>query len=456
MLDVTKTADDTAGDSYTEEDVRRLLRSLRRPDLAAANPLGRHLCEVFGTTSALQAVRLLVDITFSGQGHAGARLADLIRKGDIDGRLSHAGIAAEMGLSLRQFFRHRARAVALLTSRVQTLVDGSLSSFHCLEMLADMVATTNAASAAAIYELLSGAEENEQLVHRMRLQVDAGFDIPDAWVNETPEPWKIIAQLLQVRSLVVNGSTSQAQAKLRKLRERLTEPQILSKEIQTAMLTTDAIRARQRHDPAKLQAVAKRLFETGASDHETAIAALLLEAEGALRAGDTNLAESLAREIRRMARASRDIRAAGRVTLLCANIALAANSLNEADELATGAFYALQQQPLDASLCQMTIGRTRLPLGKRWQLLPDVVLRPETAWDRIGLQIIGARYMLRDAKFDEAEELVQRLFDLARANRYDGLAAHALATLAACHGAVRNERAEQDAYVEAWRFYARC
>jgi hypothetical protein len=133
--------------------------------------------------------------------------------------------------------------------------------------------------------------------------------------------------------------------------------------------------------------------------------------------------------------------------LLCGDLAAA-------DELATGAFFALKEQRADAAFCQMTIGRARLPLGKRWTIPAENSMRPQRAWDRLGLEIIDARYLIRDAKFDAACDVAQSVYESSEAQGYGGLAAHAVATIAACNGLRGDDAAEQRAYVQAWSLIA--
>jgi hypothetical protein len=182
---------------------------------------------------------------------------------------------------------------------------------------------------------------------------------------------------------------------------------------------------------------------------------LLVEAEGCVRLGMLAQAQEIMRHIHRVARTNRDVRAMALLTLLSANVALMNGDLSTADELATGAFFALQEQRPDAALCQMTIGRARLPLGKKWSVLPDFVMRPESAWDRLGLEIIEARYCLRDAKFENAAHIAARVLNRSMSSGFYGLGAHAAATIAACAGLRGDDGEEQRRYRQAWRLIAK-
>src|SRR5437660_9238975 len=125
-MNLSRVKEPHVSESWSEREVRRLLNSLRRPELLADDSLAQMLCRVTGTQTAFEAVRVLADAAFRGQGATGRRLAILINLCDLEGRLSHSGVAAEMGLSMRQFFRYRARAVQLLAHEIRRRLGGDV------------------------------------------------------------------------------------------------------------------------------------------------------------------------------------------------------------------------------------------------------------------------------------------------------------------------------------------
>ena len=110
---------------WSEHGVRRLLNVLRRPELAPNDPTAKLVCELTDSRTPHEAVRKLVERAFSGCGHTGVRLAQLVVRCDLDGTLSHEGVAAELGLSPRQFYRYRTRAVQMLAAEIRRLVTGA-------------------------------------------------------------------------------------------------------------------------------------------------------------------------------------------------------------------------------------------------------------------------------------------------------------------------------------------
>jgi hypothetical protein len=112
----------TDTDMPSEQDVRRLLNTLRRPEAVLRDPLGRLVCELTNSRTAHEAVRKLVERAFFNRGHYSMRLAQLVVRCDLDGTLSHEGVAAEMGVSPRQFYRYRTSAVQVLAYEINSLL----------------------------------------------------------------------------------------------------------------------------------------------------------------------------------------------------------------------------------------------------------------------------------------------------------------------------------------------
>jgi hypothetical protein len=102
--------------------VRKTLRLLRKPPLLAKDPLARQLRDSLQTESCRDALLTLIDRAFSDDPSA-ARLRDLVLRCDVYGQKARAA-AAEMHLSVRQFFRWRAEAIEVLAASLEDLDDG--------------------------------------------------------------------------------------------------------------------------------------------------------------------------------------------------------------------------------------------------------------------------------------------------------------------------------------------
>ncbi|HXW51969.1 MAG TPA: hypothetical protein VEJ41_08265 [Candidatus Acidoferrales bacterium] len=108
--------------------VRKALRLLRRPSQLARDPLAQRLRDAFGTSTCREALLLFIDRAFADD-PAGERLRDLLVRCDVQGQKARAA-AAEMHLSVRQFFRWRAAAIEALAVTLQDIAAGPAQAGH--------------------------------------------------------------------------------------------------------------------------------------------------------------------------------------------------------------------------------------------------------------------------------------------------------------------------------------
>jgi tetratricopeptide (TPR) repeat protein len=92
-----------------DADLRRLLRSLHDPRALRRNPLARVLATPGDDVRFAETVRALVRAAMP----AGSRAAVIVERCDIEG-LPHKLVAAQLGLSMRHFYRERARSRRIL------------------------------------------------------------------------------------------------------------------------------------------------------------------------------------------------------------------------------------------------------------------------------------------------------------------------------------------------------
>ncbi|HKW45034.1 MAG TPA: hypothetical protein VJN22_05195 [Candidatus Eremiobacteraceae bacterium] len=103
-----------------QDDVRHVLRLLRRPHELTTSTIAMVVCESVGVEDPVEAVESLLRQIFNLRTQTGRRLYDSIRLCDVDG-LAAKEVANVMGLSLRQFFRYRREAVNALADKIKRL-----------------------------------------------------------------------------------------------------------------------------------------------------------------------------------------------------------------------------------------------------------------------------------------------------------------------------------------------
>jgi hypothetical protein len=127
-------------------------------------------------------------------------------------------------------------------------------------------------------------------------------------------------------------------------------------------------------------------------------------------------------------------------TLLRAEVALQRGEDASAERLALGAYLVLKGRHHAAYRCQVTIARARLRLDEPWSPPSDVGRLPDSAWDRVALDIEHARHMLAIGQRVRAREAATNALLRSEAAGYAGLAARSAATIGATYPQATTER----------------
>lgn len=109
--------------SWPHEEVRQMLRLVRRPYRLRRNALARQLRHAFAATSETDAVARLIRMTFSGTPGDTAALKALIVSG-YEGKTAKEA-AEELHVSVRQYFRYRSEAVDALAETISLALECS-------------------------------------------------------------------------------------------------------------------------------------------------------------------------------------------------------------------------------------------------------------------------------------------------------------------------------------------
>ena len=109
------------GYTWSHHEIRRLLMNLSRPRALDRDPVALSLQRALGSSSPRSAVADVVERTFSESETAARLERTVIEQCDLQGRGTRE-VARELHLSLRQFFRYRARAMAAIAATLSRLL----------------------------------------------------------------------------------------------------------------------------------------------------------------------------------------------------------------------------------------------------------------------------------------------------------------------------------------------
>ena len=428
-------------ESWSEREVRRLLNSLRRPELLADDSLAQMLCRVTGTQTAFEAVRVLADAAFRGQGATGRRLATLITLCDLEGRLSHSGVAAEMGLSMRQFFRYRARAVQLLAHEIRKRLGGDVVLQPSLGALADVVKAIDPVAARELRTLDAAGGESEMI--RADLEVRLGMLLPSG-MSLTPAAERAVGVLQKL----IEGETDSARTELAHLKRETGVQE--DDAVQALLALVEAEDAQDRGDLRALQLCAERVRATFAHHNGASHLAYRYELEALVKNGDVAQAREVLQHLWRIARDERDTYALGLLTLVEARLSFIAGEYERAEDWAYAASIALQRHATASAECHIALNRARLLLGKAWQVPADVAAGA-TFWQRLAFDALRARFALRNLDVAAAFEQAESVLQAASTRQYRAVELYSLATLASCAGMCGDDEREEELYLAAWR-----
>ena len=150
------------------------MRKIRRPGALAQDPLAITLRDALRCATPHEALELTVNRALHGED---PRLAEIVRRCDFDGELTH-NVARDLALSPRQFFRYRAAALRAIASRLERVWAGD----H------DLAATSGSAEARRAYAmgryLLNRCEPGSVhgAIRRLQHAVQSDPSYVDAWV----------------------------------------------------------------------------------------------------------------------------------------------------------------------------------------------------------------------------------------------------------------------------------
>lgn len=109
------------GYTWSHHEIRRLLMNLSRPRALDRDPIALSLQRALGSSSPRRAVADVVERAFTESDVATKLQRIVIEQCDLQGRGTRE-VARELHLSLRQFFRYRARAMAAIAQTLSSLL----------------------------------------------------------------------------------------------------------------------------------------------------------------------------------------------------------------------------------------------------------------------------------------------------------------------------------------------
>ncbi|MBV8244584.1 MAG: hypothetical protein JOZ38_01545 [Candidatus Eremiobacteraeota bacterium] len=437
---------------WTEYDVRRLLRVLRKPQRLESMPLARALCDATEIADPYKAVLSMIDRTFADRGYHAQRLRELIWRSDVDASGTQQVVAYEMHLSARQFFRYRSDAIKALAATINRLFETRNSVRDPIEALAELTSESDPEAALAIYDLSGGSSRST--LSRIDAALGAGKipANPTFAVADGSEALISLARIAQAYAW--DAQPQRAEALTDKVRSLLFSRVVPDRShIEFELSRVEYIRARQANNAYRMTAIAERLQLIAADDPTLQTRSLLAVAEARLRSGQFNEANNLCQQIAELSWRGRDVRAFGAMTLLLAQLVFASGDTGNALTLAQAARFSLHRVPDHEYSSETVVNRLRLAAGMK--PTPGFTSGEGTTYQEVSRRGIEARFAINAAELRRAEDLAQSQLHVSEQLGFDGLTAWAKATLGSA-ALQSNEDERQALSVEAWSGLLAC
>jgi hypothetical protein len=236
---------------WTEYEVRRMLRQLRRPYSLELHPLARILADVLSAPSCYDAVRTVIDQAFRKAGSFGSKLRELVYRSDIEGTATRASIANQMNLSARQYFRYRKEAISVLVSHINTLVQRpARDGEQLLVRLAEKLREQDPGQAAHIFESLAATDATglQFSAEAVESRIEAGEALPESVFVAFPRE---VSDRLAARVTVIHAQRCRRDASTalgdRLLRSYVEQEQPMPSPISSELARAVLVMARHAH-----------------------------------------------------------------------------------------------------------------------------------------------------------------------------------------------------------------
>src|SRR5581483_11374832 len=276
------------------------------------------------------------------------------------------------------FFRYRREAIVALAAHANRLGHGHTTAKNTIEELARLLGETDPAAASEVYGLAAPPERAS--MERVEVLLNAG----EFFGNETLDRFsgtdrmRVLAKV--ARACILFGNPRAGDAILEAIRTSMADAIVENREtLEFELLYTQYVRAVHSGEVQRCTQLAAETRQAAKGDEMRTIAAILVEGESAVRAGDLPLAEQTLTAVEAMVLRRKQLRLVTVTICLRAAIAFLQNDLALAYGYIHSAQLALHERPLDAMTINALIGRVCLATGTSWRApreLLDVTAPP--------------------------------------------------------------------------------
>ena len=417
----------------THHSVRTLLRGLRHPQSLERDELALVVKRAYDLPSAKEAITTLVRSALASYDPI---LHKIVEGCDVDGE-STKRVAGRLGLSMRQFFRYRSRAMEAIAIALEELLEPVEPTSVLMRMTLEFDARLALEIHGTSRRLLSVREGLEVLAGRDA----AGERLALSAAEQLPRELRGTASIIVAQSAEHHGDVEEAEHIVAQIAASLADE---GTRFELAGLACQ--QAIRRCDFEALAAWCRQSRAAVCGDAGRAVVADLRVAEAVLRCGTLaeEFGDPLEGVLRRLPPRVSVARTAARLQGYRAFLEGDFSSAYECARTASLAGFA----PFDTVDAQILAARAAYLLGMRE---PDAAIEPRSDWQAAMAASIEARFALRRRDRAQARKLATRAVRQAQRAGAPAALAYAYASLGAVASSEGGIAEAQMAFDEARR-----
>lgn len=436
---------------WNDREVRRLLRLLRRPKALEYSPLALAIQSTVGAATTYEAVLSVIERSLGEYGREGRELLTLLKRCDIDGDATPLGVAYELNLSTRQFYRYRARAVGIIVSFLDGLFRMRAVDANPIRALARLTQPLDPQAALKIYALDGVAKSEDHSMMEASISAGNATTEIEAALSNSPQTLRVRAKLAS--AFARRGNSSKARATINQLRRALASGDAWMHEgIEVEIALTEFLLARYEGAPEIMLQIAGKIRALAGTKTAAHLQAALCEAQAALHAGDFGSSLAALRALVNLPAVHQNPSLMGEIVLRIGETFFAVGDIPDAQRHAAAAGLTLRHIPYLKAECELLLGRIRLVSGGA----PEIAtVSSDSSHDSLMAASIRARGLLAQAQVEQGEELAHAVLCASREMNFNGLVIWNLATLAGASFIKNDAIAGGASAAEAWALLMR-
>ena len=427
-----------------------MLSLLRRPDRLDADPLAIVLRESLGAPSSLVAIQTIVHHALDGTSPLEVLKRESVMRCDFGDEKAPA-VARRLGFSIRQFYRHRAAAVAAVAHEVNRVLDAQLEPANYQLALAEMIARFDSRAALTTH-LHSIARPTGQAAYELVcLNLRSNQPIPADLLSRCDGHWRLLALAALGRRCITVGEPKEAapwRGTLRAALAKSRRPENVHAAFELANI--ERLEAVRVSDMPAARKAAHRMTWLGKRDVTLRGMALVVELEQACDDSRLDLADSIVTELKAHNAVEPNFRIMARTEHARGVLSFMRDDFEEAYAFSSTAAAALKETEPGFALCaHANAGRAAALLRRAWHSPLDLCRRFPNVWITGHIAAVQSRHLLADEP-DRARFWAEKAIGIAKSQEAFGALAYGNASLALVADRLGDYRRSQSARVHAW------